>query len=315
MGLAIAASCADGPMVRPEFVEPAGGDAAAAFEARELRHPASVPGAGGTFVPNDVSMGGPGHAPFVVLTGPNMGGKSTLMRQICLAAVAAQVGAWVPARLLRLTPVDAVFVRTGARDRLVAGQSTFFIEMAETAAALRRATAQSLVVLDELGRGTSTSDGSAIADAVLRFLSKRVRCRGLFATHYHSIAAAHESDPDVALMHMACRVGGEGARGGAPGEGGDEGADVPEVVFLYRLASGACPKSYGPNVARLAGLPKSVVQRATAISRRVERGLPALSVTTAVEHAVRRAVAAVEANDRRELAQLEECAKQLALRC
>jgi DNA mismatch repair protein MSH6 len=138
MSLAVAAACGAGPMCRPRIAPWAPGDAGApVFRARGLRHPAGVSAGGGAFVPNDVHLGGdqPG---FIVLTGPNMGGKSTLMRQVCLAAVAAQVGAWLPAEEAELTPADAVFVRMGARDRIMLGQSTFFVELSETAAALNR---------------------------------------------------------------------------------------------------------------------------------------------------------------------------------
>jgi len=223
-------------------------------------------GGGSSFVPNDITLGGEEAPPFVVLTGPNMGGKSTLMRQVCLAAVAAQIGAWVPADELELTPTDAVFVRMGARDRIMLGQSTFFVELSETAAALARATPWSLVALDELGRGTSTHDGAAIASAVLDTFASGVQCRGVFATHYHHIADSHALDPVVAIKHMACAVTSPGERPGGGGKG------VEEVTFLYRLAEGACPKSYGVNVARLAGLPEALVLRAAQVSEQAEAG-------------------------------------------
>ena len=181
------------------------------------------------------------------------------MRQVCLAAVAAQIGAWVPAEELVLTPTDAVFVRMGARDRIMLGQSTFFVELSETAAALASATRYSLVALDELGRGTATTDGAAIAAAVLDHLAATVKCRGIFATHYHHISDSHADDPSVAIKHMACAV--------TPAE---EAGGVDQVTFLYRLSDGACPKSYGVNVARLAGIPECVVRRAAAVSQLVE---------------------------------------------
>lgn len=272
MSLAVAAACAAGPMVRPTIL-PWSLDADPVFEAIELRHPAGITVGGstgsGAFVPNDVTIGG-GTAgstpPFIVLTGPNMGGKSTLMRQVCLAAVAAQVGAWVPARSLTLTPADAVFVRMGARDRIMLGQSTFFVELSETAAALASATRYSLVALDELGRGTATTDGAAIASAVLDHLSRSIKCRGVFATHYHHISDSHASDPHVSIKHMGCAVTPATAEG-----------EVEEVTFLYRLTDGACPKSYGVNVARLAGLPEEVVYRAAVVSEQAEeRGVGGL---------------------------------------
>ncbi|WIA28905.1 hypothetical protein OEZ86_011429 [Tetradesmus obliquus] len=273
MALAGAAQAADGEMCRPKLLPP-GPEGAGMFRASQLRHPAGLASTGcGSFVPNDIALGG--DAPgFILLTGPNMGGKSTLLRQVCLAAVLAQVGAMVPARSLELTPMDGCYVRMGARDAILAGQSTFFIEMAETAAMLGRASSRSLVALDELGRGTATLDGAAIAAAVLDHLAHSTRCCGLFATHYHQLAAQHAADPQVAIMHMACAVAEQpeqqqqqdaGEEGGtsraAPADGG-----VAEVTFLYKLTAGACPKSYGTNVARLAGLPGSVVARAGVMS-------------------------------------------------
>ncbi|KAF6259292.1 muts domain V-domain-containing protein [Scenedesmus sp. NREL 46B-D3] len=264
MALAGAAQAADGEMCRPKLLDAAGSDGAGVFCATQLRHPAGLGSSScGSFVPNDIELGG--SAPgFILLTGPNMGGKSTLLRQVCLAAVLAQVGAMVPAQSLQLTPMDGCFVRMGARDAILSGQSTFFIEMAETAAMLSRASSRSLVALDELGRGTATLDGAAIAAAVLDHLVHSTRCCGLFATHYHQLAAEHAADPQVAIMHMACAVAEqpeqqqqqdeeEGSSRSAAGESG-----VAEVTFLYKLTSGACPKSYGTNVARLAGLPGSV---------------------------------------------------------
>ncbi len=271
MSLAVAAACGAGVMSRPTLLPwSENEDAAPVFRAQGLRHPAAgIGGSGGSFVPNNVQLGGD-SPPFVVLTGPNMGGKSTLMRQVCLAAVAAQIGAWVPAESLELTPTDAVFVRMGARDRIMLGQSTFFVELSETAAALASATRYSLVALDELGRGTATTDGAAIAAAVLDHLAATVKCRGVFATHYHHISDSHAEDPAVAIKHMACAV--------TPAEDGGDGVD--QVTFLYRLTEGACPKSYGVNVARLAGLPDVVVRRAAVVSQQAEdRGIAGLKDT------------------------------------
>lgn len=185
--LAQAAALWEGPTCMPTFVpESAQGGV---FRAKELRHPAGLTGSGAlgaaaarSFVPNDVALGG-SHPPFLVLTGPNMGGKSTLLRQVCLATLLAQVGGRVPAAQLELTPADALYVRMGAKDRIMAGQSTFFVELSEAAAMLQHATSRSLVALDELGRGTATTDGCAIAAAVLHHLSTQTKCRGLFATH------------------------------------------------------------------------------------------------------------------------------------
>ncbi|KAK1318580.1 DNA mismatch repair protein MSH6 [Acorus calamus] len=186
-----------------------------------------------------------------------MGGKSTLLRQVCLAVILAQLGADVPAESFELSPVDRIFVRMGARDHIMTGQSTFLTELTETASMLSSATVNSLVALDELGRGTSTSDGQAIAESVLDYFVHKVQCRGMFSTHYHRLAVDYEKDPKVSLCHMACQVG-KGIE------------DVEEVAFLYRLTPGACPKSYGVNVARLAGIPQTVLQKAAAKSTEFE---------------------------------------------
>ncbi|CAL5081395.1 unnamed protein product [Urochloa decumbens] len=250
ISLAIASNYFEGPSCCPIIKESNGPDDIPTFNARNLGHPIirSDSLGKGSFVSNDIKIGGPGNASFIVLTGPNMGGKSTLLRQVCLTIILAQIGADVPAENLELSLVDRIFVRMGARDHIMAGQSTFLVELMETASVLSSATKNSLVALDELGRGTSTSDGQAIAASVLEYLVHQVQCLGLFSTHYHRLAVEHK-DTKVALCHMACQVG--------EGEGGLE-----EVTFLYRLTPGACPKSYGVNVARLAGIPASVLQRA-----------------------------------------------------
>lgn len=263
MGLAARAASGGDRMSRPRILDVT---SRCVFKAIALRHPVEA-SLDVNFVPNDITLGGVDDddddndpkPPMIVLTGPNMGGKSTLMRQVCLATVAAQVGAWVPARLLELTPADAVFVRMGARDKIVVGQSTFFVELSETAAALSRATRHSLVALDELGRGTATVEGGAIASAVLEYLANKIRCRGIFATHYHHICDSYNNSQNssvVAIKHMGCTVEPPLEEGG-----------VERVTFLYRLTDGACPKSYGINVARLAGLPESVVRRAVQVRK------------------------------------------------
>ncbi|XP_018475958.1 DNA mismatch repair protein MSH6 [Raphanus sativus] len=211
----------------------------------------------GSFVPNDVKIGGSRQSSFILLTGPNMGGKSTLLRQVCLAVILAQIGADVPAETFELSPVDRIFVRMGAKDHIMAAQSTFLTELSETAVMLSSATRNSLVVLDELGRGTATSDGQAIAESVLEHFIDKVQCRGMFSTHYHRLSMDYQTNPQVSLCHMGCQVG--------EGTGG-----VEEVTFLYRLTPGACPKSYGVNVARLAGLPDDLLQRAVIKSQEFE---------------------------------------------
>ncbi|CAK9183092.1 unnamed protein product [Ilex paraguariensis] len=259
MSLAIASDYYEGPTSRPKFSDLSSLDEVPYLTAKSLGHPVlrSDTLGKGAFVPNDVTIGGCSCASFILLTGPNMGGKSTLLRQVCLAVILAQVGADVPAESFELSPVDRIFVRMGAKDHIMAGQSTFLTELVETASMLSSATHNSLVALDELGRGTSTSDGQAIAESVLEHFVQRVQCRGLFSTHYHRLAVDYQKDPKVSLCHMACQVGkGIGS--------------VEEVTFLYRLTLGACPKSYGVNVARLAGLPDTVLQKAAAKSREFE---------------------------------------------
>ncbi|GAV87389.1 MutS_V domain-containing protein/MutS_I domain-containing protein/MutS_II domain-containing protein/MutS_IV domain-containing protein/MutS_III domain-containing protein [Cephalotus follicularis] len=259
ISLAIASDFYEGPACRPIILGFSCSNDVPCFSAKRLGHPVlrSDSLGKGTFVPNDITIGGHGQASFILLTGPNMGGKSTLLRQVCLAVILAQVGADVPAESFELSPVDRIFVRMGAKDHIMAGQSTFLTELSETALMLSSATCNSLVALDELGRGTSTSDGQAIAESVLQHFLNKVHCRGMFSTHYHRLAVDYQKDPKVSLQHMACQVGHGSGR-------------VEEVTFLHRLTPGACPKSYGVNVARLAGLPDCVLQKAAAKSREFE---------------------------------------------
>ncbi|KAM1058270.1 hypothetical protein EV2_032353 [Malus domestica] len=259
ISLAIASDYFEGPSCQPVVMSSSCTNEVPRFSAKSLGHPVlrSDSLGKGTFVSNDISIGGSGHASFILLTGPNMGGKSTLIRQVCLAVILAQLGADVPAESFELSPVDRIFVRMGAKDNIMVGQSTFLTELSETATMLSSATRNSLVALDELGRGTSTSDGQAIAESVLEHFIYKVQCRGMFSTHYHRLAVDYQNNSKVSLCHMACQVGN--------GDGG-----VEEVTFLYRLNPGACPKSYGVNIARLAGLPISVLKKATAKSREFE---------------------------------------------
>jgi DNA mismatch repair protein MutS len=182
----------------------------------------------------------------VLLTGPNMSGKSTFLRQVALIALMAQAGSFVPATAAALPLFDRIFTRIGASDDLAAGQSTFMVEMVETAQILHQATPRSLVVLDEVGRGTSTFDGMAIARSVVEFLHNRkeVAARTLFATHYHELTDLAEILPRVKNAHVSVR---------------DDGG---EVVFEYRIVPGPSDRSYGIHVGRLAGLPPAVLSRA-----------------------------------------------------
>ncbi|XP_023303172.2 probable DNA mismatch repair protein Msh6 [Lucilia cuprina] len=208
-----------------------------------------------TYIPNGVVLGCNGTAPLSILTGPNMGGKSTLMRQVGLLAVMAQIGAHVPAQSCRLSLVDRIFTRLGAQDDILSGHSTFLVELNETSLILKHATANSLVLLDELGRGTATYDGTAIAASVVNFLAD-LKCRSLFSTHYHNLIDFFHKDERITLGHMACMVE-------------NEDCDDPTqetVTFLYKYSAGACPKSYGFNAAKLAGMPHNIIKRAYTVS-------------------------------------------------
>ena len=211
------------------------------------RHPVVEAHLGGEpFIPNDCVLGGSGPRQAIV-TGPNMAGKSTWLRQTALIVLLAQIGSWVPAQRARIGLVDRIFTRVGAQDDLARGQSTFMIEMVETAAILHQATARSLLILDEVGRGTSTDDGLAIARATLEDISRRIGARALFATHYLELTALADDLPDVANVHV----------GALEREG--------RVVFLYAIRPGPADRSYGVQVARLAGLPPWVADRAEAL--------------------------------------------------
>ena len=234
----------------------------------EGRHPVVERHTRDAFVPNDLTLNATTHQ-LIVLTGPNMGGKSTYLRQAALIVVMAQVGSFVPARHAKLPVVDRVFARVGASDNIVKGQSTFMVEMQETARILHSATSRSLVVLDEIGRGTATFDGLSLAWAVAEHLATDLRARPktLFATHYHELTDIADALPGVANYHVAVR----------------EWRD--EIVFLRKVAPGRSDRSYGIQVARLAGLPRTVVDRAREILQALERdelvrgGRPSISRT------------------------------------
>jgi DNA mismatch repair protein MutS len=241
---------------RPEIVdEPV-------LEIRQGRHPVVERMIErGRFVPNDVVLqaghaGDPGSeaeaARVWLITGPNMGGKSTVMRQTALIAILAHMGAYVPAAAARIGLVDRVFTRVGAADDLGRGDSTFMVEMRETAQILARATGRSLVLLDEIGRGTATFDGLALAWSIVEFLHDQIGCRTLFATHYHELCALEGVLPGLHNVHVTVHE----QRG--------------RIVFLHQLEPGAAGRSYGIQVGRLAGLPAGVLRRATRILERLE---------------------------------------------
>jgi DNA mismatch repair protein MutS len=204
------------------------------------------------FVPNDLTLA-PDTASLCILTGPNMAGKSTVLRQVASIVLLAQMGSFVPAERARVGVCDRIFTRVGASDDLRRGQSTFMVEMAETAGILRDATPRSLVVLDEIGRGTSTYDGLAIAWAVAEDLHDRVECKALFATHYHELVALADTHPRVRNLHVAV------------GEVGHE------IVFFRTLREGGASRSYGIQCARLAGLPDAVIARAKVLLQTLEK--------------------------------------------
>ena len=204
------------------------------------------------FIPNDVRL--EQAARVIVLTGPNMAGKSTLLRQIGLGVVLAQLGSFVPARAARVGVVDRLFTRVGAADNLARGQSTFMVEMSETSAILHGASARSLVLLDEIGRGTSTYDGVAIAWAVTEHLHNTIGCKTIFATHYHELTELTEELAHARNYNVAVREVGD------------------QVVFLHRLEPGGADRSYGIHVGRLAGLPAPVVIRAAQVLALLEAG-------------------------------------------
>ena len=223
----------------------------------DSRHPVverRTAAAGEPFVANDISLNGSG-CQLVVLTGPNMGGKSTYLRQTALLSVMAQMGSFVPAREAKIALVDRIYARVGASDNIARGHSTFMVEMQETANILHTATSRSLVVLDEIGRGTATFDGLSIAWAVAEFLATnpRIRPKTLFATHYHELTDLADATPGVANYHVAAR----------------EWKD--DIVFLRKILPGRSDRSYGIQVARLAGLPRAVIERAREILGALER--------------------------------------------
>ena len=232
-------------------------DRSLTFEAHGARHPvveAAVRRSGGVFTPNDCALDGSGEdgARLSIVTGPNMAGKSTFLRQNALLAILAQAGSFVPATALRLGVVDRLFSRVGAGDDLARGRSTFMAEMVETAAILTQATARSFVILDEIGRGTATYDGLAIAWACAEALHDANQCRALFATHYHELAALESRLPHVSNLSLKAKEWNG------------------ELVFLHEAGPGCADRSYGVQVARLAGVPPAVVSRAREVLARLE---------------------------------------------
>ncbi|KAK9412169.1 DNA mismatch repair protein Msh6 [Crotalus adamanteus] len=261
----------DGPLCRPEILLPE--NIPPFVELKSSRHPCITKiFFGDDFIPNDIVIGledkkTNSRATCVLVTGPNMGGKSTLMRQAGLLVIMAQLGCFVPAESCRLTPVDRVFTRLGASDRIMSGESTFFVELSETSSILQHATEHSLVLMDELGRGTATFDGTAIASAVVKELSENIKCRTMFSTHYHSLVEDYSHSLSVQLGHMACMVENE-----------CEDPSQETITFLYKFVNGACPKSYGFNAARLADIPEEVIQKGHKKAKEFEKAVLSMKV-------------------------------------
>lgn len=204
----------------------------------------------GKYVPNDVSIDE--NSPVVLITGPNMGGKSTYMRQVALIVIMAQIGSFVPAKYANLTIFDQIFTRIGASDDLISGQSTFMVEMLEANNALRFASEKSLVLFDEIGRGTATFDGMAIAQAMIEYIASEIHCMTLFSTHYHELTFLEDKGLGIQNVHASARV------------------DNDHLVFEYLIKKGRSNKSYGVNVAKLAKLPDEVINRANLVLETLE---------------------------------------------
>lgn len=224
------------------------------LEIVEGRHPVLDLMLGPQFIPNDVSLGTP-HADVALITGPNMSGKSTYIRQTALITLLAHTGSFVPAASAKVGLVDRIFTRVGASDELTRGHSTFMVEMTETANIINNATERSLVILDEIGRGTSTYDGLSLAWAIAEYIGTQIKCRTLFATHYHELTELADLLPNVKNENVAVR----------------EWKD--DVIFLHKINPGRTDKSYGIHVARLAGVPKTVLRRSEEILKNLENSL------------------------------------------
>ncbi len=215
------------------------------------RHPVLAEILGSEFVPNDVELGAD-KGDVIIITGPNMSGKSTYIRQTALLVLLAQTGSFIPAKQATIGLVDRIFTRVGASDEIVRGQSTFMVEMTETANIVNNATEKSLVILDEVGRGTSTYDGLSLAWAITEHIANKIKCRTLFATHYHELTALAELLVNVKNCNVAVREW------------------MDEVVFLHKIVPGGTDKSYGIHVAKLAGIPKSILERSKEILAELE---------------------------------------------
>lgn len=236
------------PSCRPQFVD----EKRSVIEFEELRHPCMTTTVD-DFIPNDIKLGGD-QANISLLTGANAAGKSTVLRMSCIAVIMAQIGCYVPAVSARLTPVDRIMSRLGANDNIFAAQSTFFVELSETKKILAEATPRSLVILDELGRGTSSYDGVAVAQAVLHHVASHIGCIGYFATHYHSLATEFENHPEIRARRMQIHVDDENRK----------------VTFLYKLEDGVAEGSFGMHCAAMCGISNRVIERAEVAAKEWE---------------------------------------------
>ncbi|RCK63541.1 DNA mismatch repair protein MSH6 [Candida viswanathii] len=236
------------PSCRPKFIEANKG----CIDFKELRHACFE----GTkdFIPNDVQLGGE-NPHFGLLTGANAAGKSTLMRTTALAIILSQIGCYIPAELAELTPVDRIMTRLGANDNIMQGKSTFFVELSETKKILSNATPKSLVILDELGRGGSSSDGFSIAESVLHHLATHLQALGFFATHYGTLGLSFKTHPQVKQMRMGIVVDNNSRN----------------ITFLYKLEEGTAPRSFGMNVASMCGIPDAIVDNAERAAKEYEQ--------------------------------------------
>ncbi|KAF8472800.1 muts domain V-domain-containing protein [Kalaharituber pfeilii] len=242
---------------QPNYVKPEYTDEIC-IKVEEGRHPMVERMLIDTYVPNDIDLSSKGHRALLV-TGPNMGGKSSYVRQVALIAIMGQIGSYVPAKYAKLGLLDAVFTRMGAHDNMMAGESTFMVELSETSDILKQATPRSLVILDELGRGTSTHDGVAIAHAVLDHVITTLKSMVLFVTHYPLLAQFGEKYPEhVINAHMKFEEAQDGSE---------------NITFLYQIGEGVAHRSYGLNVARLAGVPKQCLETAAIKSKQLEEEL------------------------------------------
>lgn len=248
--LSLAKSAIEYHYVRPEMTQDG------TLDIVEGRHPVvEQTMSEGGFVPNDTHMNAD-DCRMCIITGPNMAGKSTYMRQVALIALMAHIGSFVPAKEAKIPVTDRIFTRVGASDDLAAGQSTFMVEMTEVAEILKNATKDSLVILDEIGRGTSTFDGMSIARSVVEFICENIGCKTLFATHYHELTSMEQDIHGVKNYNIAVKKRGE------------------DITFLRRIVAGPADDSYGIEVAKLAGLPGSVTKRAHAVLRQLEASAP-----------------------------------------